>query len=308
MKKIGLMLMTLILFLSACATAETSQASSPGFDGGTVESYAPMDENLRAPYENEAAIADSALPQQRLVIENADLSLVVLDPTASLSTIAALAEQMGGHVVSSNLYERVISDGRKVPEGSTTIRVPAETLNETLAEIKQGAVSVTSENRSGQDVTQEYTDLSSRLKNLESTERQLTLIMEKAQKTEDVMLVFNQLTSIREQIEVIKGQMKYYEQSAALSAISIQLIAEETLQPIEIGGWKPEGVIRDAVQTLINFLKGFFEFVVWLVIVFIPAGLLIIAVVGTTLLVFWRVARRLWKLLFKNNSPQEPKK
>ncbi|HAE59673.1 MAG TPA: hypothetical protein DCG54_09260, partial [Anaerolineae bacterium] len=153
--------------------------------------------------------------------------------------------------------------------------------------------------RSGQDVTQEYTDLSSRLKNLESTERQLNTILEDADKTEDVMLVFNQLTQIREQIELIKGQMQYYEQSAALSAISIRLIAEETVKPIEIGGWKPEGVVRDAVQTLVDFLKGFFEFVVWLVIVFLPAAILIILSVGSILFVLWRFVRWLWRLFFK---------
>ena len=314
MKKVIMMLMVVTVLLGACGTMGVAPQSSerysePAFAGGAEDGYyepAPV-----APaYDSEKAIASTAvensLPQQRLVIENADMSVVVKDPQASLDAISSMAERLGGFVVSSNIYETYLGNGSKAPEGSITIRVPSENLSDALAEIKEGVVDVTSENRSGQDVTQEYTDLSSRLKNLENTERQLTLILEKAEKTEDVMLVFNQLTSIREQIEVIKGQMKYYEQSAALSAISIRLIAEETLQPIEIGGWKPEGVVRDAVQALVDFLKGFFEFVVWLVIVFLPAGVLILLVVGLALFVLWRVARWLWKRLFKNKKPAQP--
>ena len=56
--------------------------------------------------------------------------------------------------------------------------------------------------------------------------------MEEATKTEDVLSVFNQLTQVREQIEVIKGQMQYYEQSAALSSISVELYANAAVQPV----------------------------------------------------------------------------
>ncbi len=106
------------------------------------------------------------------------------------------------------------------------IRVPAEKLDEALETIKADAIEVQSENQSGQDVTSQYVDLESQLKNLEAAEEQLMEIMQKAEKTEDVLNVFNQLTSIRGQIESIKGQMKYFEESAALSAITVRLVAE----------------------------------------------------------------------------------
>jgi hypothetical protein len=102
-----------------------------------------------------------------------------------------------------------------------------------------------------QDVTAEYTDLNSKLVNLEAAEKQLQEIMDSANRTEDVLSVYSQLVATREQIEVIKGQMKYYEQSAALSAISVQLIANAAMQPITIGGWQPVGV-ASFLQSLIH--------------------------------------------------------
>jgi len=83
------------------------------------------------------------------------------------------------------------------------------------------------------------------------------------------------LTSIREQIEVVKGQMKYYEESAAMSAISVRIIAEATIQPIEIAGWKPQGVARDAIQDLIYFFQDFVDFLIRFALYLLPALILI---------------------------------
>ncbi len=308
MKKFLLSVLLLSLLLAGCGAAAVPDyaRAEPNIGGGVAEyEYPTAVYSPSQPVESKAydSGAVSAIPaQKRMVIENADLSIVVADPQAKMQAIAAMAERMGGFVVASNLYETRLSGGGKAPEGSITVRVPAEKLNQALQEIKEGIVELQTETRSGQDVTQEYTDLSSRLRNLENTERQLNDILQKAEKTEDVMLVFNQLTQIREQIEIVKGQMQYYEQSAALSAISIRLIAEETLQPIDIGGWKPEGVVRDAVQALVDFLQGFFEFIVWLVIVMLPAAILILSSLGLALFVLWRFVRWLWRLLFKGKT------
>jgi hypothetical protein len=138
-------------------------------------------------------------------------------------------------------------------------------------------VEVQNENRSGQDVTAEYVDLQSRLKNYESAEAQLEEIMNDANRTEDVVNVFNQLVYYREQIELVKGQMKYYEEAAALSAVSVRIIAEETVQPVVIGKWEPKGVALEAVQDLIDFLKGFVDFIIRFGIYTLPV-LIIIAI------------------------------
>jgi hypothetical protein len=249
---IALVLITVVL-LSACGARATSQVygEEPAYDRGVVEmpQGAPA-----APMEAEKA-ADSysvgnAVPpaqQDRLVIQNADLALVVKDTKAKMDQMTAMAQAMGGFVVSANLYQTYAPNGTQVPEGSIVIRVPADRLEEALKQIKADVVEIQNENRSGQDVTQEYVDLKSRLKNLQAAEAQLTKIMEEANKTEDVLNVFNQLVYYREQIELVKGQMQYYEQSSTYSAITARLIAEETIQPIQIGGWMVSSAMRRAV-------------------------------------------------------------
>lgn len=213
---------------------------------------------------------------ERLVIQNVDMRIVVADPKTRMDEIAQMAVEMGGFVVSSNLYQSTYGPNQiEVPEASITIRVPAERLDEALEKIKADVVKVDYENRFGQDVTSQYVDLRSRLGAKEKAEKELLRIMDKAETAEDILAIYLQVQNIQTEIESLKGQIKYLEESAALSAISIQLIAEEKVKPIEIGGWKLQGTANDAIQDLIRFTQGFTRFLIRLFLSYLPALILI---------------------------------
>jgi hypothetical protein len=94
--------------------------------------------------------------------------------------------------------------------------------------------------------------------------------MASAVKTEDVLRVFQDLRQVREEIEVIKGQMKYFEESARLSAISVELIPDALAQPLQIGRWQPQGTAKEALETLIRSLQFLADAGIWLVICILP--------------------------------------
>ena len=216
-----------------------------------------------------------AQAQERLVIENADLAIVVEDPRAHMSQIGALANEFGGYVVSSNLYQSFTSFGVEVPEASIVIRVPSERLDEALERIKEDVVDIQYENRSGQDVTNQYVDLQARLRAKEAAEAKLLEIMEEATRAEDVLAIYLQVQSVQTEIEQLKGQIQYLEESAAMSSISVRLIAEEGTQPIEIGPWRPEGAAREAIQDLIIFVQNFVDALIRFVLLVLPSLILI---------------------------------
>ena len=304
-KRIVFVLVVLAMVLAACAVraapVPSEQLISPGVGGGP-SSYenAPAATQALAPYSDAnkaigAVSANDAALQDRLVIMNADLTIVVPDPQAKMEAINQLATGLGGFVVTMNMYQTFTQNGQKAPEGSISIRVPADKLDNALSQIKADAVEVRNETRSGQDVTASYVDLKSQLTNLEMAEADLQAIMDEAKnnpnsnttsKTQDVLDVYNQIISVRGQIESIKGQMQYYEQSSAYSLINVNLIAEETIQPIEIGGWKPEGVVRDAIQSLIKFWQGFVNFLINLFLLVLP---IFITIFGPIALAIWAV-------------------
>jgi hypothetical protein len=99
--------------------------------------------------------------------------------------------------------------------------------------------------------------------------------MDQATTAEDVLAVYIQVQTVQTEIEQLKGQIKYLEESAALSAITVQLIAEESTQPIEIGPWKPEGAAKQAIQDLVFFFQNFVDFLIRFVLLTLPSLILI---------------------------------
>ncbi len=301
MKRVLIFALTLTLLLGACGLRPAAVPPPEKTVAGGMPERPLLAPTMGLPEAAGMRTADFvALPSNaaspaagdRLVIQNVNMTLVVSDVEKKMAEIARLAEEMGGFVVSSNIYKVTTPAGQEAPQGNITVRVPAERLDEALGRIKEQVVEVRGGSRNGQDVTREYVDLKSRLRNLEAAEQQLVEIMQKAEKTEDVMNVFNQLVMIREQIEQVKGQIQYYEESATLSAISIELLAEETVKPLEIGGWKPKGVARDALQNLIYFLQGFVNFLIRFFLYYLWVLLL------TVVLPLW-VLYRLGRFFFK---------
>jgi hypothetical protein len=267
------------LFLTACASPQRSavapvEAESGFSDEAFYEGAPPAEPNA---LDTGSSFTTNVVETgERIVIMNANLELVVNAPDESMENISRLAEEMGGFVVSANLYKTLTSDGQEVPRASITIRVPAERLDEALARIESESDRIPlSKNIQSQDITREFTDLQSRLKNLEAAEAQLIEIMDSANRTEDVLNVFDQLTRVRGEIEVIQGQINYFEESARLSAISVELIPNEVIQPLTIGGWEPVGVIKNALQSLIAALQGLVNIAIWVAFLVLPILLII---------------------------------
>ncbi len=219
------------------------------------------------------AVGDPARTIERMVIYNADMRIAVESPEDTMQNIIDMAEAAGGYVVSSNLF-RTQTDRGSMPRANVRVRVPAERLNSIMEEIKgltpNPREDVLSENVSGQDVTAEFTDLQSRLRNLEAAEQALVQLMERAQDPQDVLDVFGELTYYRGEIEIVKGRIRFLEESAALSALSVEIVAKQALQPIEIIGWQPRGTVRRAVEALIDAAQFIGDAVIWFGIFCLP--------------------------------------
>lgn len=292
-------LIVAFLLLSACAAPRQTSSDNEKLlyenQRGLAEMPSAMDSAgaPESPVANSTGGNASTVEFKQMIIMNANLEIAVDDPGASMTAIQQMATGMGGFTVSSYIYKTQTASGIEVPAANITVRVPAERLNDALDQIKAltgDPVKYTlTENISGQDVTREYTDLKSRLRNLEEANAKLSELYDKATKTEEALSIYKQKMLVTEEIELIKGQMQYYEQSAAKSAITVQIVAKESIAPITVAGWTPKGVARDAVQALIDFGKGLANFLIWFGILVIP--ILVIIGLPIFLLVRWLVRR-----------------
>ncbi len=210
----------------------------------------PMPAVAPVPEEAGAGVLPSTA-EERMIIRNGDMSLVVEDVTRARDEITQLAVRLGGWVVSSR-----ISGEEEELRGWISIRVPDETFDQAFADLRGLAVRVTSESTSTEDITEEYIDLQSRLKNAEATESQYLALLEKAEDIEYILGIYEVLSRIRYEIEQIKGRIQYLERISAMSLISIELRPAVTAAPLVRPGWSAREVLKSAVRGLVIFGQG----------------------------------------------------
>jgi hypothetical protein len=194
----------------------------------------------------------SAQPQtDRLIVKHAQVSLQVDDVRRAETELRAKIAALGGYVV------RAESSGDdRAMSVNITFRVPAARFDEALSGAQALAQKVLARTISGDDVTEEYIDLQSRLKNLQATRDRLQSFLDRAAKVEDALAVNNALTDVQGQIEQITGRMQYLRQSAALSSITVALLPVPVTPLVQEGGWQPLAVARGALASLLALAQN----------------------------------------------------
>jgi len=262
--------------MSVAATAEAPSAVSRA----ATQNAAPN----AAPSPSPQAVA-------RMIIRNANMSIVVRDATDVLNKVTALVDSKGGYVAESKRWK----ESEQV-RASARLRVPAVQLSPTLAAIRGLAVRVESESVTAEDVSQEYTDLDAQLRNLQATETELRELLktvrERMQKASEIMEVFNEITKVRGEIDRIQGRMKYLSQMTSLSTITLELIPDVLAAPVVEPGWQPVATAKAASRSLINSMKTVIDALIWIVLYLVPLGI-VVAAFALVIRAGWLAIRRL---------------
>ena len=211
---------------------------------------------------------------ERKVIKSAGLDLEIEDHQVWLGYAGELIQQYGGYIVDSSVQQAY----ENVKRGRLTGRVPQQKLDDAIEKFKKRASKIEREQRSGQDVTEEYIDLTMRLNNKCKTEKRLREILQTANRVEDVLAVERELSRLRGEIERLEGRQRFLDNRVELASISINWH-----EPYPLGSgahgkrfWEivgqgfPKGVrgLAQALQGVIVLIIGLGPVVIGLGIVF----------------------------------------
>ena len=294
------MLFVITMALVACSKQEASAPASVAEEQRVDAAPPPA-----APAVEQGRAAGGAqttpLPAaQRMIIRTARLELVVADPAAALDALTKFCEARGGWVATSKQWR----EGEQ-PRASLTMRVPAADLSAALAEARKLSLRVESESVEGQDVSEEFADLASQLRNLEATENELrellVTVRQNAKRAADILEVHQQLVAIRGQIETTRGRMNYLSQMAAMSTIHAELKTDALAKPVVEPGWRPLVVVRDAGRSLVRALQNMTNALIWILVYLIP---IMFILVSPLILIVWLVRKNRKKAA--QGPPQAP--
>lgn len=245
--------------------------------------------SLVAPYE--AGESQDLAPADKKIIKNGNLDLKVDSADKTAEKIADIAKSNAGEIFSSNFYQ----SKNNIKSGTVTVKVPVASFEKTFAELKKIASLVIRESTSGQDVTEQYTDLLAQLKNRQAEEQSFVKILDQAQKIDDVLAVTRELARVRGNIEQLQGRIKYLESQTDMSTIAVNLTEDENITVVD--SWRPWQVIKESFNSLVKGLQGFVDFLIRLLIVVIP----ILAIWAIIIWIIYRFGKKIY-LRIKNRN------
>ncbi|GMX66871.1 hypothetical protein Elgi_61440 [Paenibacillus elgii] len=259
--------------------AQNSGASPAGSTGQTADSNA-VKPAAGASLTGETA-PETSEAFNRKIIYKANLVMQVEKYQEAQAKIQEAVKQSGGYILQFNENASGLEKS-----GTFVIKVPATGFQSLLALLEQIQPTL-QKNLQGQDVTEEYVDLSARLKAKQVVESRLIAFMEKAAKTDELLAFSNELGKVQEEIERIKGRMRYLEQNVAMSTIELKLTQKNSsAEVIQARGQGPLGqrasealngslaVLGFLLQWLFVFLAGALPVIILLILIGIPVWLL----------------------------------
>jgi hypothetical protein len=138
------------------------------------------------------------------------------------------------------------------------------------------------ESQSGEEVTQQHTDLLARLENSRQTEARLRAILQqRTGKIEDVLQVEQEIARVRGEIESMEAEQRALEHRVAFASVDLQLVEEFKEQlnpsPVSTSGRVHNAFIagmRNASGTVLGLILFLEEFgpaiLIWAAILGLP--------------------------------------
>ncbi len=275
-KLVVLLGIIIVYLLLKNKTPQYSARSStiPLYDsaGTSMNSLKSAPSQLSFPVSESAPTTDVV---SRIVIKNTYLSMQVSKVVDVQKNIVKKAEELGGYMVSSNL-----SNPQDVPSATVIVRVPAKKLDAALAYFRSLSVKVISENLDGQDVTDQYVDLESRLATYNKTKEKFEAMLDKAVTVQETLEVEREIINVQAQIDSIKGQQDYLKKNAEMAKVTMYLSTDEFALPYApTEAWRPEVIFKEAVRSVVGTVRWFAGLLIWLAvyaIIWVPILLVVL--------------------------------
>lgn len=225
---------SLIALLSGCSGGQSSQDSatesmnqSKSMDLGMPQdkAFSGQESAAEAPTENTAK--DESLEQyDRKIIREQFIEQQVQDLKLVLDGLERSVTQLPGAYIESLKEWKKEQKHKTEHRAQIIIRIPVDHFDSFLQRVEEQG-QVMNRQLSGKDVTEEFVDNDSRLRNLKAHEERILKLYEKANTIEEMLKIEDELSRIRSSIEQLEGRQKYLRNVTSTVKLSLELFQVE---------------------------------------------------------------------------------
>ncbi len=184
----------------------------------TNELAEPMAENVPEPV---------APPDSRKLVRNAQLDLLVASFEAAIQRLTTLAGEEKGFIATQSSEK--LPNGKL--QGTVVVKVAPDHLDAFLQKAR-GLGELKNQTLGTEDVTKAYFDTDARLRNAKRMEdRLLEMLQKNTGKVSDLLQVEKELARVREQIEKMQGELKYYDALVQYATVTVTLAEKDLDEP-----------------------------------------------------------------------------
>jgi anti-sigma factor RsiW len=168
----------------------------------------------------------SVVPNRKL-IRNAEVELEIVSFDDAVQKITALANEERGYVATSSSEKQ--ANGKL--KGEIVVKVLPENLDHFLQKVR-ALGDLKNQTLGTEDVTKAYFDTDARLKNARVMEQRLIeMLKTKTGKVADLLQVEKELGRVREEIEKMQGELKYWDSQVQFATVTISLSEKDMEEP-----------------------------------------------------------------------------
>ena len=297
-------LASLIIFAavaSACGGSSTTSAGTS--NAASMPARSSSQSAAGTSSDGQKVLSNNSIPQQYL-IKSLNVTMAVKDTRQIAAQIQSWISTTDPHSTSAGAsYQETDNNLYNV---SLTFSVQSTLYPNIYVYLRdytaQHGGQLVSFTENVQDVTNDYIDTQSRLKNLRGEQQRLLTLLGQAQALNDVLNIEQRLTDVEGQIETIEahlnalnGQVTFY-----TVAITLQPLSTATQTTSNTGsGWNAGQVWQGAVSAVTAVSQAFATIIIWLLVF----SVYIIPVAGFALVVYWLRKRRMMQRIAPKVAP-----
>src|SRR5256884_1507818 len=175
---------------------------------------------------NPAEASVPALANRKLV-RNANVELEIVSFDNAVEKITEFANEERGYVATTSSEKQ--ANGKL--KAAIVVKVLPENLDQFLQKLR-GIGELKNQTLGTEDVTKAYFDTDARLKNARVMEQRLIdMLKTKTGKVSDLLQVEKELGRVREEIEKMQGELKYWDSQVQFATVTISLAEKDMEEP-----------------------------------------------------------------------------